>query len=433
MSTASNASMDATARAGFAISRRPAQRGAATLVIVMSLLFSIAMMAAYASRNLLFEQRIAGNFYRASVAQETAEAGVEWALAALNGLHVDGACRPGGSSGLRQRYLAIDAQSRTIAVRAGGIVADCRRASDAWSCQCPAHDAWSAPAALPPAEQLQPSFGLRFAATSRAGVVRIVSTGCSSSRVDDCRSGPSELRGLLGRADVETDAALIPALKMPPALPLTVRGAIDAAPDGVGLHNDDMATLGLLLQAGGDVTGLVDERLDSLPGTPGRQAVLGNDAALARLDGAAMFARYFGMTPARYADQPAVRPLTCADDCTAALAAAHAAGADIVWVRGPLRLSGNAELGSASAPLLIVANGDATLEGPLRLTGLLYIRGDLHWSNGGATPALLSGALLTEGAARIAGRVDLWYRPPVLRELNNRAGSFVRVPGSWWN
>lgn len=410
-----------------------AQRGAVTLVVVMSLLFAIAMMAAWANRNLLFEQRIAGGYYRGSIAQETAEAGVEWALASLNGLHVDGDCRAGGATALRQRYLSVDAQSRAITARVDGIVADCRRAAGGWSCRCPDPGSWSAPDALPMVDQLQPSFGLRFAATSRAGIVRIVSTACSSSRLDDCHRGPADRRGLLGRAAVEIDAALIPSIKMPPAVPLTVRGGLDALPEGVGLHNDDTATLGLLLQAGGDVTGLVDERLVSLPGTPGRLALIGNDAALAHIDGAAMFARYFGMTPARYADQPAVRRLACAADCTAALVAAYAAGARIVWVPGPLQMSGSIELGSASEPLLIVADGAATLDGPLRLTGLLYVRGDLHWRNGGATPALLGGALLSEGGARIAGRVNLWYRPAVLRELNNRTGSFVRVPGSWWN
>lgn len=413
--------------------RSLAQRGAATLVVIMSLLFSIAMMAAYANRNLLFEQRIAGSFYRAGVAQEMAEAGIEWAFAALNGLNVDDACQPGGNASWRQRYLAIDPHSRTIAARTAGIVADCQRAGGGWTCRCPPHGSWSAPAALPAADQLQPSFGLRFTPTSRAGVVRIVSTGCSSSRIDDCRSGPAELRGLLGRAEVETDAALVPALKMPPALPLTMRGALDAAPEGVGLHNDDTSTQGLLLQAGGNVFGLVDERLDSLPGTPARLAVLANDAGLAGLTGAALFARYFGMSPARYADQPAVRSLTCPGDCVAALASLHAAGARIVWILGSLRLAGNVELGTASEPLLIIADGDAMLDGPLRLTGLLHVRGDLSWNNSGATPGLLSGALIGEGAARIAGRVDVWYRPAVLRELNNRTGSFVRVPGSWWN
>ena len=51
------------------------QRGAATLVIVMVLFLVMAMMAAFANRNLMFEQRIASNYYRAGLSHEVAEAG----------------------------------------------------------------------------------------------------------------------------------------------------------------------------------------------------------------------------------------------------------------------------------------------------------------------------------------------------------------------
>ena len=71
------------------MSRRPSpahprgrtQRGAASLVVVMVLFFIITLVAAYTSRNLLFEQRTSANQYRSTLAFETAEAGIEWALA----------------------------------------------------------------------------------------------------------------------------------------------------------------------------------------------------------------------------------------------------------------------------------------------------------------------------------------------------------------
>ena len=60
------------------------RRGAASLVVVMILFFIITLVAAYTSRNLLFEQRTSANQYRATLAFETADAGIEWAIARLN-------------------------------------------------------------------------------------------------------------------------------------------------------------------------------------------------------------------------------------------------------------------------------------------------------------------------------------------------------------
>ncbi|MFX8047616.1 PilX N-terminal domain-containing pilus assembly protein, partial [Acinetobacter baumannii] len=83
------------------------QRGAATLVVVMMLFLVMALLAAYANRGLLFEQRIASGFARAALAQEAAEGGVEWALALLNGPAIDENCQPKGVGGQRfaDKYL----------------------------------------------------------------------------------------------------------------------------------------------------------------------------------------------------------------------------------------------------------------------------------------------------------------------------------------
>ena len=65
------------------------QRGAATLVVVMVLFFIISMVAAYTSRNMIFEQRTGANLYRATQSFEAAEAGMNWALMMLNRGRID--------------------------------------------------------------------------------------------------------------------------------------------------------------------------------------------------------------------------------------------------------------------------------------------------------------------------------------------------------
>lgn len=126
----------------------------AALTTVMILFFIMALVAAYTNRNLIFEQRISANGYRANRALAAADAGVEWTLAMLNGGRVDGNCQPSSQAGntdFRSRYLAdpgdgsgssglawgvnpanmvypaciiLQGQTRCICPSVGGVVAD---------------------------------------------------------------------------------------------------------------------------------------------------------------------------------------------------------------------------------------------------------------------------------------------------------------------
>lgn len=94
------------------------QRGVASLVVVAVLFLILSLVAAYTNRNLIFEQRTAGNLHRSTQAFEAAEAGVEWALTMLNAGRIDADCAPSASpadTSFRQRYLTIDAASGVVA------------------------------------------------------------------------------------------------------------------------------------------------------------------------------------------------------------------------------------------------------------------------------------------------------------------------------
>ena len=400
------------------------QRGATTLLAVMLLFCVMAMTTIYANRNLLFELRIANNHYRAGVAMEAADGGIEWTLGMLNGIHVDAACQASEASvsSFRQRYVVIDASSGMISPNSvAETVAGCIR-QEAWVCSCPA-TGWAAP--IVATEQLQPGFRISFESVDRAGVIRIVSLGCSSSSATECDNPSSAVDAALATDKVLLSAALVSALKIPPTRPLAVRGSIVLGPEGLGLHNS-----GLLLLSGGMASGLLESRLDSSPGSPVELALIIGNTDFAAKSADEMFAMYFGMAPARYRDQPAMRIVECPADCGPELSAAYAKGVELVWVEGPILLTSSL-LGQTSHPMLIVVNGDLTIDGDLQLTGLLYVRGNLVWHN--AQSSLLKGALLVEGNLRLAGTVDIQYAEPVIERLNKQAGSFVRVPGSWWN
>ena len=90
------------------------QRGAGTLAVTLMLLLVISIVAFYLNRGVLFEQRASGNQTRATLAQEIAEAGIEWATGMLNSPYDIGAdCNfhgeyntPSRASGNRARAAA---------------------------------------------------------------------------------------------------------------------------------------------------------------------------------------------------------------------------------------------------------------------------------------------------------------------------------------
>ena len=179
-------------RPGRCSSGRAAPRGAATLVVVMVLFFIVALVAAYASRNLIFEQRTSANQYRATQAFEAAEAGLEWALTQLNGGRISAGCVPRvdpatADDSFRQRYLDIAPDSGLVTARSrpDGTPrqAACVFTGTDWQCSCPAD---AAPAlAAPVGAGPFPAFVLRFHDRDLNGfpypaaVVRIESTGCT--------------------------------------------------------------------------------------------------------------------------------------------------------------------------------------------------------------------------------------------------------------
>jgi Tfp pilus assembly protein PilX len=414
------------------LTQRRRMQGAATLVVVMVMFFIMAMLAAYASRNLMFEQRIASNYYRTGVAVEAADAGVDWALSMLNGLSIDGACQPAAApaTSFRTRYVNIAANS-TITPVSTTFRAGCVRDAEAWTCRCPSG---SAPTPnLGGSDEMRPSFAVKFANANRPGALRIRSEGCSSAG-PSCDNLDNAATIPLGKSMVNQDVALVSALKTPPATALTAKGDVDLGNPGLGLHNPDPATAGLVLQTGGSISGQSD-RISSLPGSPSGNALIGGNAVLQAASADRLFQMHFGMLPRAYRQQPAARVVDCGDaDCGEALLAAYGNGARLLWIEGAASITSNITLGSDTDPVVLIVNGALTLDGPMLLHGLVYSSGAVSWTNGSGLVARINGALVTAGQLQSsgAGPTDIWYRADVLTILSRQRGSFVRIPGGWW-
>ncbi|MFG6413370.1 PilX N-terminal domain-containing pilus assembly protein [Roseateles sp. DC23W] len=411
------------------------QQGAATLVVVMMLFLIMALLAAYANRGLLFEQRMSNSYYRASMAQEASEAGTEWALAQLNGLATDASCKPVASGGKRfaDRYLTINAEDRTLRQTSYTLLtAGCVKGEDGWQCRCQELGKRTVPVALPNSE-LTPSFDVNFSyipVPNGAGTISMTALGCTTSVVDDCRGAETNTTRYQAKSLQSVMLALVSAVRSPPLVPLVVKGNLTSTGAGLGLHNTSPGSAGLLVTAGGNIDGLVESRLESVPGTPPALALIKKDPTLNEV-GVDVFRMFMGATADRYENHPALRKLTCNGDCGTVLEDAYKAGVRMAWIDGGLTLSSNKIIGSDSDPMLVVADGDVQLSGPFQLSGMLVSRGNLSWTNNSGLTSLINGTVLVEGNAVTEGTMDILYLPGVANQLRNRLGSYVRVPGGW--
>ena len=413
------------------------QTGAASLVVLMMMLGASLLVAAWSQRHVLTELRIAGNQVRRAAAFEAAEAGLAWAQAMLNQPAAIGAdCRSSAASGsesFRTRYLAPPDEAGRHLPRPRAPTGTprsrqmlCARGTSGWRCACPGADAASLTAA---GDETEPSYLVEFAPADAPGAIDVVSTGCNHL-ARPCLSGAAD------RADasvrLRVTLALLPAVRTPPAAALTTRGDIDAGAAALGLHNADAGSGGLAGHAGGRIAGAL--RVRTVPGGSGAAALLGGDEALAGLDATAFFARHFGIAQAQWALQPGVQTLSCPGvSCSGALRALAEAGADgaRVAVPGDLQLDGPVQIGSAERPVVLVVDGTLTLSGAVEFHGLVHAR-QLRWDDAApGSGALLHGAALVEQDYGGNGAPDLVRSAAVLRRLQQRDGSWVRVPGSW--
>ena len=412
------------------------QRGAAALGITVLLFFAMLLAVAALDRNHVFEHRASVNQYRATQAFEAAEAGVEWALARLDDARAIGAdCVPtlaAGASSFREHHLDWDAASGRIVPRTwldGGSVtalrSSCVRSADAWSCSCPVA---GRPVLEPPDAGSAPAFTVSFDIAARAGVVRVVSIGCTSI-AGACADGAGSTDAV---SRVEALLALLPALRNAPAAPLTVRGAVDADAAMFGAHNPDPAS-GLALHAGGPVRAAL-AHLEGPPGAPASDLVAGNDPHLSSLDAARFFTSVIGLDPTTWSRMPGVRRLACPSigDCNDALRAVLATdrGQPVVRVEGDLALEGPLEIGSLDRPVVLVASGVVRLHGAVQVVGLLHGAG-IEWRSALGGDGGVRGALTSDGDYRGDAAPELVYDTAALARLRGWSGSFVRLAGSW--
>jgi Tfp pilus assembly protein PilX len=415
------------------------QRGAATLIVVMVLFFVVSLVAAYASRNLLFEQKTAANQYRSTAVLEAADAGLHWATSMLNSGRIGATCLPSANpadTSFRERYLAIDDTGiiNPLTLPAPSTVAlnpSCVFDGTSWQCSCPSTTAPTLTA--PVGNDMFPAFRLRFVAMpTRPGLVRVEVNACS--RADDaCLNFPATGAANEARVTVSAILALKGGIASVPAAPLTARGTVNLGGAAMTLANTDPRS-GVTVNAGNTVTS-TGLNLIAPPGSPVAGSIVQNDGSLNALSTVpannTMFAKIFGMWPVDYQAQPGAVVLPCGGTCTAAqlrTAIAQNPGL-VIWVAGALDIDTGGDIGTAEQPVAIVTTGGVQFTAAATVHGLIYTQA-APWTTSGAATTV-RGAVIAEGNVDGNSTATLVYDATVLSRLRLKTGSFVVVPGSW--
>jgi Tfp pilus assembly protein PilX len=399
-------------------------RGAASLVVVMVLFFLMMMAVVFNGRSLIFEQKTSANQYRYTQAFEAGEAGLQWALTLLNSGRIDANCTSSAEvtdSTFRDRYLTTNVDTGQLQPVAG-VTAGCVRTPGGWSCSCPI--AGQAALVASPGSANMPAFTIQFSAAPQSGMVSVKARSCSSFGTQ-CAAAATE------RSDayVEVDSlfALAGGLRAPPSAALTALGNVAIVGTNLRVTNADDETNGVTINAGGTISG--NPQLTSTPGTIGSQSIVAADSSISTLASEEkLFITFLGSDKAAFQRLSSVRRVTCSSDCGAAIQTAYDEGYRMVWISSNAAIGGSRTLGSATDPLLVVANGNLQLGDTARLYGVVYSGGTLS-DDGGA--AEVHGAAIAEGNFTGSGSTHFVYDPDVLARLHFRTGTFARVPGSW--
>lgn len=422
------------------------QRGAATLVLAMILLFGMTLIAFYLNKSMIFEQKTSANQLRSTKAFEAAEAGIEWATAMLNDSQYSNAiCTTTGTNtqSFRKKYLPYTTGSgfTPVSTVQPGCSISTTGGTPTLDCKCPV--AGSNPALN---STTDPTFTVKLEAvnaTNSPGAtldsksVLLTSYGCTAA---DGRCVP----GATNSADAYQKISVIlkfqPSLRAVPPAAVTTGGSLKLTSAASTISNTDPNSNGILVNAGGGinttaVAGCNGSFQDfknpsTLTGTPWQNSMIPNDTSLSTLstNPDAMFASFFGTTLAQFQAATSTVKLNNCGTVENDFYAAYAKGRRTFYTACDFQT--NNDLGTLGDPITLVTTGALKFNGGADIYGLIY--GDqATWDQVGAGNGSINGAMIVRGNYCANANAQYNYNPTALENLNADSGSFIRVPGSW--
>ena len=243
--------------------------------------------------------------------------------------------------------------------------------------------------------------------------VRVTSWGCinqSAACSDTANAGGD------ATAQVSVTLKLRPILRAAPAAALTTGGWAQVCAS-FNITNTSEDANGYLVNSGGQTQigngtylsgplppgapncgGGGGQTLTTTPGTPLAHSIVANDTSLSSISGDSntMFAAFFGTTLDQFRNSPSTCTITGnsagqrADNLIAAYNGTTRRCRDF-WVDGDIQFSGNATLGSATDPIVMVSTSNMRFNGNYEIYGIIY-SDSADWNNLGTGTSDVHGA-----------------------------------------
>jgi len=400
------------------------QRGVASLLVSLVILTVITAITLYTAKNMLTEQKLSNNDYRARQAFEAAEAGLNAAI----------------------QYL------------------DNGRNRNADTCADPNNPVDTEPCmTVDGTSDADPIFDSNGDGTADTNTLTVGQTQ-ATVEVTELNGGLTLRIRSEGVSDDNTAKRVVTqdivALNPFPNLPdnpLTTRGqlAVNGSatvynPEGHStIWSGNGVELGSNNATATEVADVTDPGYPSCMDTPmtcntipsSNKVTIGldvieNDSSLAALTDDEFFENFFGYNPTTYLADYVTIPTTPAN----AQADSHLTTGEVIWVEGDANLSGvtvgcevavtgsNVCPESQTIPTIVIVNGNLTVTGTSKFYGILYTTGTLTLS--GATTVTGAAISATDIQSNVGGSLDVWYNSDVLKALGT-SGNISPSSGSW--
>jgi PilX N-terminal len=361
---------------------RRRHQGMITMIMSMLMLFIVSILIFYTNKGIWLEQRSATNQYRAKQAQTAAEAGLEYAISVLNST---------SGSPNRTSYLTASSNQPGKYIIANNSISGTPGSALAYLVQI-----------LPIQGDSSPYE--RFLLSSEGG------SDCSTS---------GTLGTCNGRAVTRQVIKLTPVLLNPPDDSASVYGNFSINGSGTIENSTGVGYPLKTRDTAITITGGASNISGSL--------TTGNCASSRALCGAfseitsvnAFFASYFGSSTTDV--KSLTTPITDASTLSTS-------SSGLIWHQGNLSL--NQSVGTLANPVLLIVDGDLTIQGNRDIYGFVYVTGKMAY-NGNVS---IQGAVATGGDFDInggGGTQNLSKNPDVLNRLKESASSFNKVLGTW--
>lgn len=148
--------------------------------------------------------------------------------------------------------------------------------------------------------------------------------------------------------------------------------------------------------------------------------VIQSDHSLLRLAADDFITNFLGMSVGEYKSAVADQVIPASEIGT------FAADGRVTVIEGAANWGGNANIGTTTAPAIVVVDGDVTISGGPTFVGVLVVRGRLSVSGG----LLIRGAVLAAGPVQATGTLNVIFEPDVVA-LARRQARYGIVPGTW--